>query len=201
MASVTFAYGTAVPTTSSSGFTNGCLYFNTSKKIIYFRQGSNVYQFNGNNTNTTYSNASSSTAGLLTAAHYTDLVNLNSTASCQLNLAVAKTLGSSGVMQSSASQAPLYAIVNRFTHSSKLYTTTSVVCPFTTGTSPTSATPYSMVGNLTQVMNASGSIVMAMPKVNITTSGSTIEWLTTSGVTTSVSSSMSTAIYTLRMKF
>ena len=45
MANVKFAYGTTVPTTSTSGFTDGCIYFNTAYKTIHLRQGSNVYTF------------------------------------------------------------------------------------------------------------------------------------------------------------
>lgn len=54
MANVTFAYGTTTPTTSTSGFDDGCLYFNTASRKIYFRKGSVVYTFDGNDT--TYSN-------------------------------------------------------------------------------------------------------------------------------------------------
>lgn len=50
MANVKFAYGSATPTTSTSGFDDGCIYFNTSAKKIYLRQGSSVYEFNGNDT-------------------------------------------------------------------------------------------------------------------------------------------------------
>lgn len=44
-----FAYGNTIPTTSNSKFTDGTLYFNTSNQKIYFRQGSNVRIFDGNN--------------------------------------------------------------------------------------------------------------------------------------------------------
>lgn len=46
---VGFAYGNTIPTTSTSKFTDGTLYFNTSNQKIYFRQGSNVRIFDGNN--------------------------------------------------------------------------------------------------------------------------------------------------------
>lgn len=46
---VGFAYGNTTPTTSNSKFTDGTLYFNTSNQKIYFRQGSNVRIFDGNN--------------------------------------------------------------------------------------------------------------------------------------------------------
>lgn len=52
MANVTFAYGKKTPTTATSGFNDGCIYFNTSSKNIYLRQGSSIYTFNGNNENT-----------------------------------------------------------------------------------------------------------------------------------------------------
>lgn len=45
MANVKFAYGTKGPTTSTPGFTDGCIYFNTANKTIYLRLGSNVYNF------------------------------------------------------------------------------------------------------------------------------------------------------------
>ena len=45
MANVKFAYGTTTPSTSTSGFDDGCIYFNTSSKSIFLRQGSNVYNF------------------------------------------------------------------------------------------------------------------------------------------------------------
>lgn len=52
MANVKFAYGFTTPTTSTSGFDDGCIYFNVSSKKIYLRQGSSVYMFNGNDTTT-----------------------------------------------------------------------------------------------------------------------------------------------------
>lgn len=54
MANVKFAYGTTTPTTSTSGFDDGCIYFNTNTKKIHLRQGSSVYTFDGNNTTYSY---------------------------------------------------------------------------------------------------------------------------------------------------
>lgn len=47
MANVTFAYGTTTPKLTTTGFSDGCIYFNTSSKDIYLRQGSNIYTFDG----------------------------------------------------------------------------------------------------------------------------------------------------------
>lgn len=55
MANVKFAYGSTTPTTSTSGFDDGCIYFNTSTNKIHLRQGSSVYTFDGNNTTYSYS--------------------------------------------------------------------------------------------------------------------------------------------------
>lgn len=57
MANVKFAKGTTTPTYSTSGFTDGCIYFNTSTKKIYLRNSStsaasSVITFDGNNTDT-----------------------------------------------------------------------------------------------------------------------------------------------------
>lgn len=46
---VGFAYGNTIPTASNIEFTDGTLYFNTSNQKIYFKQGSNVRIFDGNN--------------------------------------------------------------------------------------------------------------------------------------------------------
>lgn len=48
MTNVTFAKGTTVPTIYTSGFDDGCIYFNTSDKKIYLRDGNLVSVFNGN---------------------------------------------------------------------------------------------------------------------------------------------------------
>lgn len=49
MANVKFAKGTTVPTIYTSGFDDGCIYFNTAERNIYLRDGNLVYVFNGNN--------------------------------------------------------------------------------------------------------------------------------------------------------
>ena len=46
---VGFAYGNTIPTTSTSKFTDGTLYFNISNKKLYMRRGSSVHVFDGNN--------------------------------------------------------------------------------------------------------------------------------------------------------
>lgn len=43
MANLKFARGTTVPTYSTDGFTDGCLYFNTSNQNIYLRNGTSNY--------------------------------------------------------------------------------------------------------------------------------------------------------------
>lgn len=53
MANVKFAYGTnSSLTTSTTGFDDGCIYFNTSNKNIYLRLGSSIYTFKGTDTDT-----------------------------------------------------------------------------------------------------------------------------------------------------
>lgn len=59
MANLKFARGTTTPTYSTSGFDDGCIYFNTSTQKIYMRNGtssssSTVEVYDGNN-NSTYS--------------------------------------------------------------------------------------------------------------------------------------------------
>lgn len=174
------------------------IYFNTSTKNIYLNKSGTVYTFNGNNT--TYSDATTGKHGLLSTAWATDLTNLNSTASSRVTLGATKTIASTGFLQSTASSAPLYAIVSRFTASSEVYTSVSMVSAFSTSTSPTSATPCSLVGSVTKFLSASGALTLGIPTVTITATGGYISWETTSGIAASVSSNMTAAVYSLRLQ-
>ena len=62
MANVKFAYGTSTPSTSTTGFDDGCIYFHTSAKKIYMRQGSTITTFDGNNTDTITKTGSGNTS-------------------------------------------------------------------------------------------------------------------------------------------
>ncbi len=61
MSQVLFSKGTSVPTTTT--LRDGGIYFNTSNKNIYLNNGGTLVTYNGNNTS--YSTATSSTAGLV----------------------------------------------------------------------------------------------------------------------------------------
>lgn len=77
MANVTFNYGTTTPT--SSNLAAGGIYFNTSTKKIYVRpsDATTVYEFNGNDTNTTYTYSSFPQLNNITSKYVSGTMNIS----------------------------------------------------------------------------------------------------------------------------
>lgn len=195
MANLKFARGTTVPSYSTSGFDDGCVYFNTSNQRIYLRNGtsnadSTVETFIGTDENVKISNSTdtkfflcgttdrASTRTLLSngsAFVGTDNCLYSNGLKCATtadNCRIGSNVSGSIVLGS----ASLYVIVCRDTSretQSNRHTGTSVCSVYHNSMDVCQIQGYDghtyAYGSATMIRNVSGNTVIAIPKLSFST--------------------------------